>query len=178
MAPHLKALLSEERVATFRRHFSILDDVHLSLVADNVVDMERADANTIIFPLLSIAEGGVHFLLHPFLRTVLRYWGLIPSQPNVNFYCIIMGLVELNCQLGLNLGIPAIRHCYVMAKSTGRQGRYFLRAKDIDHHLVTMLASSGKRVDNVMVAVRGNWEFSKGEDRQDPVPRRKGEPGG
>lgn len=88
-----------------------------------------------------------------------------------------MGIVELNHQLGLNLGIPANRHCYVMAKSTGRQGRYFLRAKDVDHHLVTMLASSGKRVDDVMVIVRGNWEFGEGEDRQDPVPRQQGEPG-
>ncbi|GMP49308.1 LOW QUALITY PROTEIN: hypothetical protein CsSME_00016336 [Camellia sinensis var. sinensis] len=70
-----------------------------------------------------------------------------------------MGLAELNHRLRINLGIPVIRHCYALAKSSGRQGRYFLRAKDIDHHLVTMLASSGK--------------FDEGEDRLDPVPRQK-----
>ncbi|GMP81736.1 hypothetical protein CsSME_00036349 [Camellia sinensis var. sinensis] len=43
-----------------------------------------------------------------------------------------------------------------MVKSTDQQGRYFLRAKDVDHHLVTILASSGKKVDDVMVIVRGN----------------------
>ena len=67
-----------------------------------------------------------------------------------------MGIVELNLHLRINLGVPAIRHCYALAKSFGQLGRYFLRAKDTDHHLVTMLASSGKRVDNVMVNVQGN----------------------
>ena len=177
MAKHLKDLLSEDRISGFRQHFSIPDDVHLSLVTDNALDMEREDQNTIVFPLLSIAEGGVRFPLHPLLRAVLRYWGLIPSQPNVNFFRIIMGVVELNRRLRINLGIPAIRHCYALAKSSGRLGRYFLRAKDTDHHLVTMLASSGKRVDDGMVNVRGNWEFAEGEDRLDPVPRHKGDPG-
>lgn len=89
-----------------------------------------------------------------------------------------MGIVELNLRLRLNLGILAIRHCYALAKSSGRQGRYFLRANDTDHHLVNMLASSDKRVDDVMVIVRGNWEFGEGEDRLDLVPRQKGKPGG
>ena len=146
-------------------------------MTDNTLDMERDDENTIVFPLLSIAEGGVRFPLHPFLRAVLRHWGLIPSQPNVNFFRIIKRIVELNQRLRINLGIPTIRYCYTLAKSSGRLGRYFLRAKDTDHHLVTMLASSGKRVDDVMVNVRGNWEFGEGEDRLDPIPRRRGEPG-
>ncbi|GMP53526.1 hypothetical protein CsSME_00018968 [Camellia sinensis var. sinensis] len=177
MAKHLKALLSADRVFGFRRHFFIPDDVHLSLVTESIIDMEKTDESTIIFSLLSIAEGGVYFPIYPFLRTVLRHWGLIPSQPNVNFYRIIMGIVELNRRLRLNLGIPAIRHCNALAKSSGRQGHYFLRATDTNHHLVTMLASSGKRVDDVMVVVQGNWEFGEGEDRLNPVPRRKGEPG-
>ena len=171
MANHLKELLSADRISDFRRHFSIPDDVHLSLLADSTTDMERDDESTIIFPLLSITEGGVCFPLHSFLRAVLRYWGLIPSQPNVNFFRIIMGIVELNRHLRINLGILAVRYCYVLAKSIGRLGRYFLGDKDTDHHLVTMLASSGKRVDDVMVVVRGNWDFGEGEDRLDPRPR-------
>ncbi|THF95462.1 hypothetical protein TEA_007724 [Camellia sinensis var. sinensis] len=58
------------------------------------------------------------------------------------------------------------------------QGRYFLKAKDTDHHLVTMLASFSKRVDDVMVVVQGNWEFGESKDRLDPVPKQKGEPCG
>lgn len=119
MVKHLKALLSADRVFAFRRHFSVPDDVHLSLVADGVVDMERTDASTIHFSLLSIAEGGICFPLHLFFRAVLRYWGLLPSQPNINFYRIIIGVIELNRRLRLNLGIPAIRHCYALAKSSG-----------------------------------------------------------
>ncbi|THG01811.1 hypothetical protein TEA_006157 [Camellia sinensis var. sinensis] len=127
MAKHLKALLSVNRVSGFQRHFAIPDDVHLSLMTESTIDIERTDE-------------------------------------------------KLNRRLRINFGIPAIRHCYVLAKSSGRQGRYFLKAKDTDHHLVTMLASFGKRVDDVMVVVRGNWEFGEGKDRLDPMLRRKGEP--
>lgn len=153
MVKHLKDLLSPDRISGFRRHFFIPDDVRLSFVADGTLDMERFDETTIIFPLLSIAEGGVRFPFHPLLSAVLCHWGLIPSQPNVNFFRIVMGIIALNRRLGLNLGIPAIRHCYALAKSSSRHGRYFLRAKDTDHQLVTMLSSSGKQVDNVMVVV-------------------------
>ncbi|GMP83549.1 hypothetical protein CsSME_00037423 [Camellia sinensis var. sinensis] len=73
MAKHLKDLLSADRISSFRQYFSIPDDVHLSLVTDSTLDMERTDESTIIFPLLSIAEGGVCFPLYPFLRVVLRH---------------------------------------------------------------------------------------------------------
>lgn len=59
MVKHLKDLLSLDQIFGFRRHFSIPDDVRLSLVKDDTLDMERADETTIIFPLLSITEGGV-----------------------------------------------------------------------------------------------------------------------
>ncbi|KAL7161642.1 hypothetical protein ACSBR2_042168 [Camellia fascicularis] len=177
MANHLKTLLSEDKVVTFRRYFSVPDDVQLTLVGDAKLSMERADANTIVFSLLEIAEGGVHFSLNPFLRTILNYWGLLSSQPNVNFYRIVMGIVELNCRLNFNLGISTIQHCYALAKLSGRQRRYFLRAKYIDHHLVTMLSSFGKRVDDVMVAIRGNWELDEGEEHSNLCLGRRGESG-
>ena len=178
MAKHLKDLFSSDRISDFRCHFSIPDDVRLSFVADGTLDMEKVDETTIVFPLLSIAEGGVCLPIHPLLRAVLCHWGLIPSQPNDNFYRIVMGIIALYHHLRLNLGIPAIRHCYALAKSSGRHGRYFLRAKDTDHQLVTMLSSSGKRVKDVMVVVQGNWEFGEGEDRLDRIPRRRVAPGG
>lgn len=96
----------------------------------------------------------------------------------MNFFTIKMGVIALNCRLRINLGIPAIWHCYALAKSSSRHGRFFLRAKDIDHQLITMLSSSGKQVDDVMVVVQGNWEFGEGEDYVDPIPRRKGESSG
>ncbi|KAF5939654.1 hypothetical protein HYC85_023913, partial [Camellia sinensis] len=54
-----------DRISGFRHHFSIPDDVRLSLVTDGTLDMERADETMIVFPLLSIAEGGVRFPLSP-----------------------------------------------------------------------------------------------------------------
>ena len=51
MAKHLKDLLSADRFAGVKRHFSIPDDVRLSRVADDTLDMEREDETTIVFPL-------------------------------------------------------------------------------------------------------------------------------
>ncbi|THG07447.1 hypothetical protein TEA_023989 [Camellia sinensis var. sinensis] len=85
VANHLKELLSESKLVFFRHHFEIPDNVQLKLIGDGVFDLEMANASTIALPLLAITEGGVHFPLHPLLRTTLRHWGLIPSQPNVNY---------------------------------------------------------------------------------------------
>ncbi|GMP49963.1 hypothetical protein CsSME_00016765 [Camellia sinensis var. sinensis] len=38
-----------------------------------------------------------------------------------------MGIIELNRRLRINLGIPVIRHCYALAKSSGRHGPLFFR---------------------------------------------------
>ncbi|GMP74123.1 hypothetical protein CsSME_00031637 [Camellia sinensis var. sinensis] len=33
-----------------------------------------------------------------------------------------MGVIELNRRIRINRGIPAIRHCYALAKSSSRLG--------------------------------------------------------
>ncbi|GMP95012.1 hypothetical protein CsSME_00044235 [Camellia sinensis var. sinensis] len=38
-----------------------------------------------------------------------------------------MGIIALNRRLRINFGIPAIRHCYALAKSSGRHGPSFSR---------------------------------------------------
>ncbi|GMP84547.1 hypothetical protein CsSME_00038033 [Camellia sinensis var. sinensis] len=79
MANYLTALLSESKVAAFCCHYFIPEDVQIELVADMVVDMEMTNTDTIVFLLLAIDEGEERFPLHLFLRTILHYWGLIPS---------------------------------------------------------------------------------------------------
>ncbi|GMP93774.1 hypothetical protein CsSME_00043478 [Camellia sinensis var. sinensis] len=41
-----------------------------------------------------------------------------------------MGVIALNHRLRINLGIPAIRHCYALAKSSGQHGPSFSRPHD------------------------------------------------
>ncbi|THG15318.1 hypothetical protein TEA_008786 [Camellia sinensis var. sinensis] len=46
-----------------------------------------------------------------------------------------------------------------------------------DNSKVKTVLEEAHRVDDVMVNVRGNWEFGEGNDRLDPILRRRGEPG-
>ena len=46
----------------------------------------RSGSNTAFFPLMAILEGGVKFLVDPFLLSTLRFYGLYPDQLPPNFY--------------------------------------------------------------------------------------------
>ncbi|RWR97992.1 hypothetical protein CKAN_02747500 [Cinnamomum micranthum f. kanehirae] len=71
------------------------------------------------FPLVAIVEGGVRFPVHPLLRACLSTWHLSPCQLMPNGYKIIMGAVELNRILGINLGVHDIEDAYDVCKSAG-----------------------------------------------------------
>ena len=71
MANHLKELLSELKVVSFRRNFKIPNDISLRLIRDGVVNLEIVDASIIALLLLAIVEGAVRFPLLPLLKTTV-----------------------------------------------------------------------------------------------------------
>ncbi|GMP33202.1 hypothetical protein CsSME_00006628 [Camellia sinensis var. sinensis] len=67
-----------------------------------------------------------------------------------------MGIIALNHRL--NLGIPAIRHCYALAKSSGRHGPSFFRPHGFaraGNNLKKILTSTNDAVlSEIKVALR------------------------
>ena len=78
-------LNTEASLVTFRRDYSVPDDVEVMYCHENDIALHRG-VNTAFFSLMSILEGGVRFLINPLLLNALKYYGLCPDQLPPNFY--------------------------------------------------------------------------------------------
>ena len=116
--------------AEFRAKYRILDDVFIRLdEPENPFDGMTFTNGWMPFMLVTVIEGGVRFPLHPLLRICLKKWHLCPYQLMPNDFKIIMGVVELNRILEINLGVHDIEDVYDLCKSGGGDNTYYLRVK-------------------------------------------------
>ena len=67
--------------------------------------------------MVAIIEGGVRFPLYPHLVEFFNYFNLAPTQVSPNIFRIVMGVVELNSQLGLLLTVM-LRPCDAIVRKT------------------------------------------------------------
>ena len=135
-------LENPQAIAAFRVKYKISDNVEVRL--DNPED----PFDGIIFHngwmpfwLVTVIEGGVRFPLHPLLRDCLREWNLCPCQLMQNDFKIIMGVVELNRILGINLGVSDIEDVYDLCKSEDGDV-YYLRVRARRSGFFTTLKAS------------------------------------
>ena len=73
-----------------------------------------------------------------------------------NSFKIIMGVVELNRILGMNLGIHDIEDVYDLCKSGGGDSTYYLRANANRECIVNDLEDSNKYAGDDRLFVSGN----------------------
>ncbi len=142
-----------EAMAIFRRHYGVLDDVYLEYKFwENALPGKPGD---LIIPLVAIIEGGVHFPMDPLLANFLNYFNLSPTQISPNVFRIVMGMVELNRRLGLNLTVYDIIVSYTLR--TSQTEAYSLRPRDIYNTLVNSLPDTNKDMTDDYLLVRGVW---------------------
>ena len=84
-------LNTEASLATFRQKFDIPNDVEVAYCHKSEITLHRG-ANTIFFPLMTILEGGVRFVVDPLLLNTLRYYGLCLDQLPTNFYWVVVSI--------------------------------------------------------------------------------------
>uniref|UniRef100_A0A2N9FXK3 Uncharacterized protein n=1 Tax=Fagus sylvatica TaxID=28930 RepID=A0A2N9FXK3_FAGSY len=148
-----KYVNTPEAMAIFRRHYGVLDDVYLEYKFwENAILGEPGD---LIIPLVAIIEGGVHFPMDPLLANFLNYFNLSPTQISPNVFRIVMGMVELNRRLGLNLTVYDIIVSYTLR--TSQSEAYSLRPRDIYNTLVNSLPDTNKDMTDDYLLVRGVW---------------------
>ena len=93
-----------------------------------------------------------------------------------NSFKIIMGSVQLNRILGINLGVSDIEDVYDLCKS-GDGNSYYLQIRSGQAGFVTMLEDSYRYVGDYRIFVKGEWEFSESETRRSlRIARRLGTP--
>uniref|UniRef100_A0A2N9FLH4 Uncharacterized protein n=1 Tax=Fagus sylvatica TaxID=28930 RepID=A0A2N9FLH4_FAGSY len=143
-----------EAMAVFRHVYEIPNDVGLKYVhwSDALVPA----AGNLLLPVVAIVEGGVRFPMDPLLADFLGHLRLTPSQVNPNVFRIVMGTVELNRRLGLDLGIHDILQTYNLHHNS-KTDAYSLRPRDIDFTLVNGLPDTNRGFDEDYLIVSGEW---------------------
>uniref|UniRef100_A0A2N9ENV8 Uncharacterized protein n=1 Tax=Fagus sylvatica TaxID=28930 RepID=A0A2N9ENV8_FAGSY len=148
-----KYLNTPEAIARFCHYYGVPDDVHLEYRYWK--DTLTGEPGDLILPMVAIIEGGVRFPLNPLLTNFLDYFNLSPTQINPNIFRIIMGVVKLNCRLGLDLTVHDIIATYSL-RTSGHEA-YSLRLWDVENTLVNSLPDTNKNMTDDFLLVRGAW---------------------
>ena len=109
--------------------------------------------------------------MDPLLADFLSYYSLSPTQVNPNIFRIVMGTVELNKRLGLELSTYDIVRTYILHRNSKTES-YSLRPRDINFTLVNGLPDTNHGFDDDYLVVSGEW-FLPGRK----FPTRDGVPG-
>ena len=73
---------------SFKTRFNIPRDVNISYCHEGDIKDQRLP-HEVFFPLMSILEGGVRFLVDPLLLRTLNFYGLSLDQCLPNFYRVV-----------------------------------------------------------------------------------------
>uniref|UniRef100_A0A2N9HHQ6 Uncharacterized protein n=1 Tax=Fagus sylvatica TaxID=28930 RepID=A0A2N9HHQ6_FAGSY len=143
-----------ENMALFRRLYRVPDDVGLRYV--HWSDALPPSAGELLIPVVAVVEGGVRFPIDPLLADFLSYFSLSPTQVNPNIFRIVMGTVELNRRLGLELSTYDIVWTYILHRNSKTES-YSLRPRDINYTLVNGLPDTNRGFDDDYLVVTGEW---------------------
>ncbi len=141
-----------EAMAVFRHLYEIPNNVGLRYV--HWSDALPPSAGELLIPVVAVVEGGVHFPMDPLLADFLNYFSLSPTQVNPNIFRIMMGTVELNRRLGLELSTYDIVRTYILYHNSKTES-YSLRPRDINFTLVNGLPDTNRGFDDDYLVVSG-----------------------
>uniref|UniRef100_A0A2N9J9D9 Uncharacterized protein n=1 Tax=Fagus sylvatica TaxID=28930 RepID=A0A2N9J9D9_FAGSY len=143
-----------ENMTLFRRLYRVPDDVGLRYV--HWSDALPPSSGELLIPVVAVVEGGVRFPIDPLLADFLSYFSLSPTQVNPNIFRIVMGTVELNRRLGLELSTYDIVWTYILHRNSKTES-YSLRPRDINYTLVNGLPDTNRGFDDDYLVVSGEW---------------------
>ena len=129
---------SEAALADFRAAFGIPRDVDIAYCHESDIALHRrSNPNEAFFPLMSILEGGVRFLVDPLIIGTLRFYGLCPEQLPLNFYRVVSCVSRLNQIYGFQLNHHEINFMYSLCGNI--RSDYYLKTKDMRVRLISCL---------------------------------------
>ena len=147
-------LKTEVALANFRARFDIPLDVDVAYCHEDNIALERR-LHIVFFPLMSILEGGVRFLIDLLILTALRFYGLCPDQLPPNFYWVVNSVSWLNNLYGLHLDHHDIN--FMDSLCGNKRSGYYLKVRDTLVWLISCLPNSNRNSTREYVWVSGNW---------------------
>ena len=110
-------------IESFKARFDIRRDVNISYYHEGDIEDQRLP-HVVFFPLMSILEGGVRFLVDSLLLRTLSFYRLSPDQCLPNFYRVVNCVGCFNRLYGLSLTHHDINFLYAIRGSL--KHRYYL----------------------------------------------------
>ena len=141
-------------VESFKARFDIPCDVNISYCREGDIEDQRLP-HVVFFPLMSIFEGGVRFLVDHLLLRTLSFYGLSPNQCLPNFYRVVSYVGYLNQLYGLSLSHHNINFLYAIRGCL--KNWYYLQTRNTMVRLISCLPDSNKSSAGEFVRVSGNW---------------------
>jgi hypothetical protein len=145
-----------EAMAVFHHLNEVLDNLGLKYVHWN--DAFNLATGDLLIPMVAVVEGGVRFLIDPFLADFLSYFSLVPTQANPNVFRIVMGTVELNRRLGLEFSTYDIVRTYILHNNTKTKA-FSLCPKDVNYTMVNGLPDTNRGFDENFLIVTREWHL-------------------
>ena len=107
---------SKASLPTFRAAYGIPRDVDIAYCHQHDIEIQRRrGTNIVFFPLMSILEGGIRFLIDPLVIGTLWFYSLCPNQlPPTFSECWVVSVNWTSC-LAYNLTIMILISCTVYA---------------------------------------------------------------
>ena len=162
-----------EKLADFRRNYSIPDDVVLEL-APEAGPVRMREVGDLEIPLVHIIEGGVRFPVDPLLRHFYSHLQLVPRRVATNVVRVIMSVVALNRITGSEMGLKEILHFYTVHKTP--KGVYYFKKRAQKEELIEYLPDSERGDDDDYFIVMGNWQYARGDGGLYEIPRSSSAP--
>lgn len=107
-----------------------------------IVSLLSSSSIFFFFPLKSILEGGVRFLVDLLILRTLRFYGLCLNQLPPNFYQVLSCVSWLDNLYGLHLDKHDINYMYSLCGKE-RLG-YYLKVRDTRVQLISCLLDSNR----------------------------------
>ena len=134
--------------------FNIPQDVEIEFFPEGNIENDRLPW-VVFFPLMSILEGGVRFLVNPILLKTLSFYGFSLDQCLSNFYRVVNSVIHLNNLYGLELNHHDINFIYSIHGSI-KIGHYF-KIRNPMKRLISCLPDSNRNSTGEFVKVNENW---------------------
>ena len=152
--PFAYLLKTREDVESFRVRYNIPRDVEISYCHEGNITDQRLP-HVVFFPLMSILEGGVRFLVDPLLLRTLSFYSLSLDLCSPNFYKVVNCVGRLNRLYGLSLTHHNINFLYAIWGSL--KHRYYLQTRNTMVRLISSLPDSNRNSVREYVGVSGKW---------------------
>ena len=147
---------TEDSMAQFRQIYHV--PPFISLKYCHLNNLPVINRNEILLPVMAVVEGRVRFPLHPLHINFLQTINAFPSQVFVNPFRIIMGVVALNCHLGVNLTPKEILFVYqYMCLGEDFKTSCHLKAREVNTKLVNGFPDTNKGYDHDFLRVSSDW---------------------